>query len=72
MAETEGYKEDVVPLPLGGPSLPASDNKYDFRFTPGNPGPQTQFDVNLTFDENDFPRETGSDSLGGDDAEVLV
>lgn len=87
MAETEGYKEDVLKVPNHDASIPSSDNKYEIPWaigdsgsgidgvdgggdvpSIGSPGPTTQFDVPVTLAENDFPRQTGHDSLASEDA----
>ena len=68
--EAEGYSEDVTALHTGG-ATGADTNKFDYSGS-GAPGPQTVFPASPSFGENDFPRETGSDSMGsGDDLVIL-
>lgn len=62
MAETEGYKEDVLSLPTPA-AVGRTDNKFDGL---SNPDDGMIAHVNVTLDENDFPRQTGSDSVGED------
>jgi len=65
--DAEGFAEDAVSLPNHDASIPDSGNKFDYSGS-GDPGTQTMFPVNPSFGENDFPRQTGNDTLSTDEA----
>lgn len=64
--DAEGFAEDAPSLPTPS-AVNRTDNKFDGV---GNPDDGTLASVNVTWGENDFPRQTGSDSLSEDEAVI--